>query len=493
MGGTWSPQLASGTGVFNPAVDKAGTYTYKVSGTTACPSDTATVTVDIVAGSDAGKDAIKTFCKNETPINLFSVLGGNPNLGGTWSPALTSGTGIFNPAVDNAGTYTYTITASLTCPSVSATVKVFIVTALDAGIDATKTVCKNEAPTNLFSILGGNPNLGGTWSPQLASGTGVFDPAVDKSGTYTYKVAGSSVCPTVSATVKVLVNELPSNTAALINLGAICLNSDANIIITNAKNLSNGNYQLTYSISGALNLTTTITVAFQNGNANFIIPSTIFNSVGTSTISIGPIQSNIGNSCGKSTHFFENKSFTIEQVNAPTFSGNNLFCNKDNATINNLTAGIVEPQTIIWYDAPINGNAYSNTTTLTDGTSYYAALISSFGCESKIRLKIMVTVKDCIDPALIIPDGFSPNGDGINDAFVIKNIRKLYPKFSILIYNRWGNVLFEGNSSNPDWEGTNEKGIKTGGDILPTGVYFYVLYFNDGVRNDIQGRLYLSK
>ena len=491
LGGIWTPALASGTGIFNAALDSAGIYTYSLIGST-CPSDSATVTVSVVENLNAGTDAMITFCNTEIPTDLFSFLGGTPDLGGIWTPALASGTGIFNSALDSAGVYTYTLAGSVACPGDSSTVTVFIVENLNAGTDGVITFCENEAPTDLFSILGGIPDLGGIWTPALASGTGIFNPALDSAGIYTYSLNGSN-CPSDSATVTVTVESLPTNTLAFFGLGTICLNSDGIVTISNATNLSNGSYQLTYQISGAIAFTTTISVVFQNGTASFTLPASVLNTVGTSSISISPLQSLTGNSCGISSHFFDAVAFTLEQVETPTFNGTNEFCEADNATISNLTAGISNPETIVWYDAPSNGTAYADTDNLIDGTTYYASLISASGCESLTRLEIKVSVKDCIDPNIVIPDGFSPNGDGINDLFTIKNIRTLYPKFSITIYNRWGNILFEGNASKPDWDGNNDKGMKIGGSHLPIGVYFFILNFNDNIKKDIQGRLYLSR
>jgi gliding motility-associated-like protein len=493
LGGTWSPALNSGTGIFDPSIDVAGIYTYTLAATTTCPAVSATVTVTINPLLQAGIDGAAVFCSSASSSDLFTFLGGNPNTGGTWTPTLTSGTGIFNPLTDAAGIYTYTVSGISPCSSDTAIVTVTIEQSLNPGINGNATFCGNDVPVDLFTKLGGTPNTGGTWSPALNSGTGVFNPSIDVAGIYTYTLAGTTSCPAVSATVTVVVNSIPTNTLADFSIGTICLNSDETIIVTNAINLSNGNYQLTYSISGAITYTNTITVVFVDGGTSFIIPSTILNTIGNSILTINAIESNTGNNCGKSSHFFNPKSFTIEQIATPTFNGIKEFCDIDNATIGNLNSGIVEPQTIIWYDAAINGNPYTDSDLLMDGNSYYAALVSSLGCESTTRLAIEVKIKNCDITTLIIPDGFSPNGDGINDAFVIKNIRTLYPNFAIEIYNRWGNILFRGNASKPDWNGTTDKGVRIGGSEVPVGVYFFIINFNDGIRKELQGRLYLSR
>src|SRR5690606_29445277 len=105
------------------------------------------------------------------------ILGGTPDTGGTWSPALASGTGVFDPAIDLSGVYTYTVTGTAPCGNDTAMVTVNIIPSPDAGFDGSLDLCDNSSPVDLFTILGGTPDTGGTWSPALASGTGVFDPA----------------------------------------------------------------------------------------------------------------------------------------------------------------------------------------------------------------------------------------------------------------------------------------------------------------------------
>ncbi|MDD3003381.1 gliding motility-associated C-terminal domain-containing protein [Flavobacterium sp.] len=468
-------------------------FTYTVTNSNSCPTSQATVSVLISPKVNAGTNGTITLCKNDTPKNLIIYLGGNPSAGGTWTPSLNSGTGVFNPATDLAGTYTYTLPATAFCPSASSTVTVSLVDFVNSGISGTVTFCENDAPTDLFSVLGGTPDVGGIWTPALASNSGVFDPAVDAPGVYTYSVTGTSPCPSSSSTVTVLVDQLPSNTLAQINIGTICLNTATNVNITNANNLPNGNYPLTYEITGEIIFTETISVSFVNGSTAFTIPASVFNSNGTSTITIQPIQSNVGNSCGLSGNLFAPVTFTIEEVKTPTYNGTNTFCEAENATISNLTSTIIGTETIVWYDAPSNGNVYNDTDVLIDETTYYAAIVTASGCESAIRLAVTVIIDECKETQLIIPDGFSPNGDQINDFFEIKNIATLYPKFSIQIFNRWGNLVFEGNAQKPNWDGNNHKGGTVSGEHMPTGVYFFIINFNDGIKKDLQGRLYLSK
>ncbi len=97
------------------------------------------------------------------------------------------------------------------------------------------------------------------------------------------------------------------------------------------------------------------------------------------------------------------------------------------------------------------------------------------------------------DPCdFIVPAGFSPDGDGVNDYFVIDGIDR-YEESTIVIFNRWGNKVFEAEDGyKNDWDGTSNSGITIGGNVLPVGTYFYVLDLGDGSKL-IKGYIYLNK
>ena len=95
-------------------------------------------------------------------------------------------------------------------------------------------------------------------------------------------------------------------------------------------------------------------------------------------------------------------------------------------------------------------------------------------CDTTI---IRVTVEE---EGLLFYTGFSPNDDGINDIFTIKNIES-YPDNNVIIYNRWGNRIFQKESyiNDEGWDGTySEK-------ISPDGVYFYLVKINVNGENQI--------
>ena len=98
----------------------------------------------------------------------------------------------------------------------------------------------------------------------------------------------------------------------------------------------------------------------------------------------------------------------------------------------------------------------------------------------------------CIPP---IPSGFSPNGDGVNDYFVIPGLEDptAYPNNSLLIFNRWGNKVYELKPYDNTWGGqTNVKGVFGGEEFLPTGTYFYVFDLGIGTT-PITGYIHLKR
>jgi gliding motility-associated-like protein len=71
-----------------------------------------------------------------------------------------------------------------------------------------------------------------------------------------------------------------------------------------------------------------------------------------------------------------------------------------------------------------------------------------------------------------IPGGFSPNGDGINDFFVIENA--LGKVINLEVYNRWGNRIYRSKDYKNTWDGKPTEGIYVGSEV-PVGTYYYTV------------------
>jgi gliding motility-associated-like protein len=81
-----------------------------------------------------------------------------------------------------------------------------------------------------------------------------------------------------------------------------------------------------------------------------------------------------------------------------------------------------------------------------------------------------VFVNQC-PPAVFFPNAFTPDNDGLNDVFRAITINTQVEL--MIIYNRWGQKIYESNDPFPEWDGTANK------EASPTGLYAYVVYYSD--------------
>lgn len=187
---------------------------------------------------------------------------------------------------------------------------------------------------------------------------------------------------------------------------------------------------------------------------------------------------------------------TINDSAAPILNDPADFCGLNNPTILDLSNKTNSPSTVVWYDAASNGNLLPPSTPLVDKRIYYAFdLATDTNCLSEENTPVTVSLIDCNSPEypFFIPDGFSPNGDGVNDTFMIPDIDFLYPNYKLEIFNRYGNGMYKGFKNKPAWDGINYEQSGIGGGTAPNGVYFYILYFNKDNKPPQQGRIYLNR
>jgi gliding motility-associated-like protein len=81
-----------------------------------------------------------------------------------------------------------------------------------------------------------------------------------------------------------------------------------------------------------------------------------------------------------------------------------------------------------------------------------------------------------VNQALDMPTAFTPDNDGFNDVWNLKELAN-YPSCNVTVYNRWGNKMFESDGYNIPWDGTYK------GEQLPSGAYFFVIKLDtDGIE-----------
>ena len=185
----------------------------------------------------------------------------------------------------------------------------------------------------------------------------------------------------------------------------------------------------------------------------------------------------------------------IDEVQTPVLSleGQN-FCGLDNPTLQSLSDKVTSNGSLTWFDAATDGNQLFSTEALVDGKTYYGYdFSSSTNCYSNV-LEVTVSLLNCDETAsFFIPDGFSPNGDNVNDTFGIPDIEFIYPNYALEIYNRYGSLMFKGNKNKPLWDGKSSDSKVSIGGYAPNGVYFYIINYNKGNKSPKQGRLYLNR
>lgn len=126
-------------------------------------------------------------------------------------------------------------------------------------------------------------------------------------------------------------------------------------------------------------------------------------------------------------------------------------------------------------------NIPNPTATVNETTIYELVIRDQNGCSNSASLQIVVLNPDCGEPNIFVPNGFTPDGDGLNDQLFVRgnNITELY----FVVYDRWGEKVFETDSQDRAWDGTFN------GRQLTPDVYGYYLqvtcgngqqYFNKG-------------
>ena len=144
-------------------------------------------------------------------------------------------------------------------------------------------------------------------------------------------------------------------------------------------------------------------------------------------------------------------------------------------------------ENIIWYDE--HGNILGNERELLDyapieDVTIYLEGNDEYGCPAKDELEIRVN----LDIIVTVPNIFSPNGDGTNDSFVVKANEAVISVNRVLIYDRWGEKVYEAGFSNDVdnsiiWDGTfNGKPVDPG-----VYVYYMELGLINGAVHQVKG------
>ena len=470
----------TGAGTYTVA---AGNYTYTVIDANGC-SNNATITVT--------QPSPVLLIASAT--NSIICIGQSSNLNGTgaqtytWSPGLLLGASVsVNPVLNT----TYTVTGDNGSGCVgSETISIIVNSLPVVNAGANQTICNSQSVT----LIGSGSATSYTWNNGAINGT-AFSPTISNS----YIVTGTDLnnCSNTD-TMDVTVNSILTLTLSA-STSSICSGATATLTANGASTYTwNPGLLLGSNPSVNPNSTTTYTVVGDNGigcvgteTISLIVqqlPNIIANATST-TICVG--QSVTLNGAGAANYswsngVFDGIAFTPTTTNLYTITGTNAFgCSSTNTIIVNVNNGTsatpnTNPSVICFGDTvqlsviggsiptwSLNSNPSVLTISPMSNISYTYSAIDTLGCVGDITFYVNIN-QDC---DIIVYNGFTPNGDGLNDFWIIDNIEK-FPNNKVYIFNRWGNKIFqttEYNNTNNVWDG------KLNGQLVPSGTYFYVI------------------
>ena len=143
-----------------------------------------------------------------------------------------------------------------------------------------------------------------------------------------------------------------------------------------------------------------------------------------------------------------------------------------------MPSGGTPNYTYLWDDFEYQTNA-----TATDlcGGPYLILVTDSNGCTDTLTV-----VLNAPDSDLFIPTAFSPNRDGRNDKFIV---RGTFASLTMVIYNRWGEKVFETTNRDEGWDGT-----KNGTEMISDSYgYYIVIVMNDATELGFKGDVILVR
>jgi gliding motility-associated-like protein len=421
------------------SVSPSTTTTYSVTGTDAngcVNSDNMTVNVNPLPIVDAG--ANQTICEGETV-----TLNATGATSYTWTPSATNGV-VFTPAV---GTTTYTVTGTDNNGCLNTDQVVIVVNPLPnvfAGNDV--AVCDGETVT-----LTGSGAATYTWDNNINNGA-AFNPSL---GTTTYTVTGTSSAGCIN-TDQVNVTANPNPEVSFLpgaTLGCAPFTTTLTNTSTNSDNC-------TWTLSNGQTLTGcgTIPVTFQQAGCYDVTLTT------TSTT-------------GCSSSFTASNLICVEAPPNAAFSPSaNQVSNLDTEVnfINNTTGA----SNYVWSFGDGSGTSTEinpSHTYPTDPVGQYEVMLiaySPFGCTDTAYSTIQI-YEELI---FYVPNTFTPDSDKFNPVFLPVFTAGFDPyDYNLLIFNRWGEIIFESNNAEVGWDGSYGKNGEI--EMCQDGTYTWKIEF----------------
>lgn len=380
-GGSWTdPDGDAFTGTYDPVVNETGSYLYTVAAIGPCAADQATVAITEVEQLSAGANGVLSICAIDPAGDLFTSLGGVPDIGGIWTGPGGAFDGTYDPSIDSTGVYTYFVSSAAPCTDASASVLVSEVIPSNAGISAIVDVCADGSPVDLFSQLQGTPEVGGSWTdPNGDAFSQTFFPSGDLPGTYTYTVAGVTPCPSAFASVSIAVNSAPEQPTVINGASSLCSGSTANYSVFPVPDAIEYTWFVGagWSVSGV-------------GSSVDITSGTLADTVAVQ----------VTNNCGSSPVQILVVSLDYSPT-LPIVVGPDSICEGDTATLY-----VSAPEPGVTYTWSLGGTGDS--TTVSDAGAYYVTASNSCGTLASGSVDLEVVIVEAPD-SITGPAAVSPN------------------------------------------------------------------------------------
>jgi gliding motility-associated-like protein len=457
----------------NPSVNQGGTYTLTVTGVNGCTaSASATVT------ADAGIPVVNATGGLITCLVTSVQLEGTSSIasGITWEWGGPSGfsSNEQNPTITTSGTYTLTVTTAAGCSSTAQAIvdeDTVTPTATIAPADQLDCVTPN-------TILDGTGSSSGTgislaWSTtngNFSNGQNTLNPTVDAAGTYVLTLTAPNGCTDEASVVVSLSDAAPNGADIALNPPACFGDVNGSIIIGQ---VSGGTPPFTYSLNGG---------PFGNQNSfTNLLPDTYELTVSDAT------------GCTWQTEVTLDAPLELTLDLATDLQAQVLSLGETLELQGNTSVPASSLSSVIWTPIGVDAECpacLTLTVSPTVTTNYTLSISDEHGCTASDQVTVIVKV----DRPVYVPNAFSPNDDGLNDKLNIFGGTTVTKVNSFLLFDRWGEVIYEFYNFPPNdvsigWDG------KYRGERLNTGVYvwFAEVEFVDGKVELYKGDVVLMK
>ncbi len=501
----WSP---GGQTTQSIIVNTSGTYTVQADNGTGCTAES--LPINVTVNSVPAVPVITasgplTFCDGDSVVLTSSVSGSY-----LWHP---SGAVTQSITVNSAGTH-YVEVFNGSCSSVSLPVTVSILP--NPGVPTITPNGLTELCAGDSVLLSSSPATSYLWYPGSETTQNIW---VSSSGTYWVEVFNPSGCSSISQEISVTVH--PNPVVTIVGDLIVCEGTTETYTVSNQPGLD---YFWTVNgatITGGIG-THSIDVMFDD-EGNIQIEVTVVDQVtgcsASEMISVSSLSAPVAyagpdlsicygdtvqlQAYGGTTYLWI-PSFGLSNPNIadplafPTVTtqyivevANGSCTDRDTMllTVNPLPIADAGSDAYImlgecatlsgsgglyYFWSP--GTGLSSQTTATpqacpEETTNYVLLVTDLnGCTSTDEMTVFVTQ---YTGEISFPNTFTPNGDGINDKWEIDGL-EAYPDHNLIIFNRWGNKVYDAQPYLNDWEGDCI------GKPLPDGTYYFVFDPGDG-------------